>query len=260
MNSKQIVELTTKAVEELASALEAGRSEALTQYLAAISRFHKYSLHNVMLIVLQKPDASHVAGFHTWRKLGRYVRKGEKGINIFAPILRRKRIAESKAQEELEEIVHGYRACSVRCEPDGGQTIARNRKSAGRRPPLWREADRLHAFARHQARIFPSNRASTGRFGRRQDYSATGLRFSGTCGGTRSRTSSRAPPPPTASGGDLEGSPRDRGRGARRLPGPRPLNWDRLHRLHPVIAETRTSCSKASITSAWQQRGFSKEF
>jgi hypothetical protein len=44
MNSQQIAELTTKAIEELVSALEAGHSEALTQYLAAISRFHKYSL------------------------------------------------------------------------------------------------------------------------------------------------------------------------------------------------------------------------
>lgn len=113
MNSQQIAELTAKAVEELARALEAGHSEALTQYLAAISRFHKYSLHNVMLIVLQKPYATHVAGFHTWHKLGRHVRKGEKGINIFAPILRRKKEPESGTQQNLEEMVLGYRPCTV---------------------------------------------------------------------------------------------------------------------------------------------------
>src|SRR5437879_9554157 len=113
MNSQQIAELTTRAVEELASALEAGHSEALTQYLAAISRFHKYSLHNVMLIVLQRPDATHVAGFHRWHKLGRHVRKGEKGINIFAPMLRRRSEPESGTQESLEEIVLGYRPCTV---------------------------------------------------------------------------------------------------------------------------------------------------
>ena len=50
MNSQQIAELTTNAITELASELEAGHSEALTRYLAAISRFHKYSRHNVMLI------------------------------------------------------------------------------------------------------------------------------------------------------------------------------------------------------------------
>jgi hypothetical protein len=113
MNSQQIAELTTKAIKDLASALEAGHSEALAQYLAAIGSFHKYSLQNVMLIVLQKPDATHVAGFHTWHKLGRHVRKGEKGINIFAPILRRKREPETGTQESLEELVLGYRPCTV---------------------------------------------------------------------------------------------------------------------------------------------------
>jgi hypothetical protein len=54
MNSQQIAELTTKAIEELSTAMAAGKSETLTAYLAAIGRFHKYSLHNVMLIVLQK--------------------------------------------------------------------------------------------------------------------------------------------------------------------------------------------------------------
>jgi hypothetical protein len=94
-NSHEIAERTTKAIEELSEALAAGKSETLTQYLAAIGRFHKYSLHNVMLIVLQKPEAAHVAGFHTWHKLGRHVRKGEKGITIFAPMLRRKRTPEN---------------------------------------------------------------------------------------------------------------------------------------------------------------------
>jgi N-terminal domain of anti-restriction factor ArdC len=108
MNSQQIAELTTKAVDELAGALEAGHSEALTQYLTAIGRFHKYSLHNVMLIVLQKPAATHVAGFHTWHKLGRHVRKGEKGITIFAPMVRRKREPESETPESSEKTVVGY--------------------------------------------------------------------------------------------------------------------------------------------------------
>ena len=129
MNSKQISELTTNAVEELASALEAGHSEALTQYLAAISRFHKYSLHNVMLIVLQRPDATHVAGFHMWRKFGRHVRRGEKGINIFAPILRRKRDSENGTQENLEEAILSYRPCTIF---DVSQTEGKPLPSIGR--------------------------------------------------------------------------------------------------------------------------------
>ena len=129
MNSQQIAELTTNAVEELASALEAGHSEALTRYLAAISRFHKYSLHNVMLIVLQKPDATHVAGFHMWRKFGRHVRRGEKGINIFAPILRRKKDSENGRQEDPEETILGYRPCTVF---DVSQTEGKPLPSIGR--------------------------------------------------------------------------------------------------------------------------------
>ena len=65
MKSEQIKEITEKATEQLVAALEAGQSEALARYLRAIGRFHRYSLNNVLLIALQKPNASHVAGFHT---------------------------------------------------------------------------------------------------------------------------------------------------------------------------------------------------
>ena len=66
-----------------------------------------------MLIVLQKPDAAHVAGFHTWHKLGRHVRKGEKGITIFAPILQRQKEAENGTAETSEELLLGYRTYAV---------------------------------------------------------------------------------------------------------------------------------------------------
>lgn len=76
-----------QSVEGLAEALDAGRSEGLQAFLAAMARFHSYSFQNVMLIVSQRPDATRVAGFHTWRSLRRAVRKGEKGIAIFAPMM-----------------------------------------------------------------------------------------------------------------------------------------------------------------------------
>jgi hypothetical protein len=113
MNSQQIAELTTKAIGELAATLEAGHSETLAKYLAAMGRFHKYSLHNCMLIVLQKPDATHVAGFHNWHKLGRQVCKGEKAISILAPILRRKKKLENGTPENAEEVLLGYHTCAV---------------------------------------------------------------------------------------------------------------------------------------------------
>jgi antirestriction protein ArdC len=113
MNSENIKKITNQAIEQLITALNEGRSETLTQYLAAIGRFHRYSLRNVMLIASQKPAATHVAGFHTWHKLGRFVKKGEKGILILAPIVRRKN--ESKGQNETDEssMAVGFRAAYV---------------------------------------------------------------------------------------------------------------------------------------------------
>jgi antirestriction protein ArdC len=113
MKSEQIKQITNKAVEQLIAALNEGRSETLTQYLAAIGRFHRYSLRNVMLIASQKPTATHVAGFHTWHKLGRFVKKGEKGILILAPIIRRKN--ETADQSEIDEssTAVGFRAAYV---------------------------------------------------------------------------------------------------------------------------------------------------
>jgi hypothetical protein len=101
MNSENIKKITNQAIEQLITALNAGRSETLTQYLAAIGRFHRYSLRNVMLIASQKPTASHVAGFHAWHKLGRFVKKGEKGIVILAPIVRRKNECAKQGEGRL---------------------------------------------------------------------------------------------------------------------------------------------------------------
>jgi antirestriction protein ArdC len=61
-------------------------SQKWKEYLRVQSRFHKYSAGNVMLIMAQRPDASRVAGYNHWKELGRYVKKGERGIAIFAPV------------------------------------------------------------------------------------------------------------------------------------------------------------------------------
>jgi antirestriction protein ArdC len=52
-----------------------------------MGRFHRYSWGNTLLIATQRPDATHVAGFHAWHQLGRSVKKGEKGIMILAPMM-----------------------------------------------------------------------------------------------------------------------------------------------------------------------------
>jgi antirestriction protein ArdC len=82
--ARQIAE---EALGKLATELQQGRSEALKSYLAAMGRFRRYSWGNVLLISSQRPNATHVAGFHAWHQLGRSVKKGEKGIMILAPMV-----------------------------------------------------------------------------------------------------------------------------------------------------------------------------
>jgi len=113
MKVEQAKQIAGKVIEQLSQALEAGHSEKLREHLAAMARFHRYSLHNIMLIASQRPAASHVAGFHAWRKLGRFVKKGEKGMLILAPIIRKK--AENNGDTETDEssTAVGFRAAYV---------------------------------------------------------------------------------------------------------------------------------------------------
>ena len=112
MKVEEVKQITNKALEELTASLESGRSEALRAYLKTMALFSKYSLNNLFLIVRQRPDARRVAGYQTWRKLGRYVRKGEKGIAIIAPLVRRKSDEESKRTDE-ERIIAGFKVAHI---------------------------------------------------------------------------------------------------------------------------------------------------
>ena len=77
---KEITDRLEKGIEELFD------SEKYKEYLQVMSRFHNYSLRNTILIAMQKPDASLIAGFSAWKNnFGRNVMKGEKGIKIIAP-------------------------------------------------------------------------------------------------------------------------------------------------------------------------------
>jgi antirestriction protein ArdC len=69
-------------------------------WLDVQSRFHRYSFGNTLLIALQRPDATQVAGFHAWLRLSRHVRKGEKGIAIIAPVVRRTRVKDEATGDE----------------------------------------------------------------------------------------------------------------------------------------------------------------
>src|SRR5712691_6834205 len=76
----------SEARERLAEAVEKlADSDTFAAWLRARAAFHDYSFQNLCLIVSQRPDASRVAGYKTWQKLGRQVKRGEKGIRILAP-------------------------------------------------------------------------------------------------------------------------------------------------------------------------------
>jgi hypothetical protein len=83
-----------------------------------MARFHNYSFGNIMLIARQKPQATHVAGIRTWNSLGRFVKRGEKGILILAPMISRKKTngaAEptADAKEATAAQLYGFRAVYV---------------------------------------------------------------------------------------------------------------------------------------------------
>lgn len=91
MNTDRAKQLTDEAITRLTEQLDRGKSEALTAFLKTMARFHRYSFWNSLLIAWQKPDATRVAGFHTWLSLGRHVMRGEKGIAILAPMAYRRK-------------------------------------------------------------------------------------------------------------------------------------------------------------------------
>lgn len=107
MNIKDANKIAEDSLVKLEEALQQGKSEALTQYLKVISKLHKYSLRNLFLIFAQKPDATHVAGFQTWKSLGRFVKAGEKGITVIVPLSckSKSREGEAKSNEDDETVI-----------------------------------------------------------------------------------------------------------------------------------------------------------
>jgi antirestriction protein ArdC len=90
--------------ERLLSAVgDLAASPAWRTMLAVAARFHTYSPNNVLLIASQRPDATRVAGYRAWTQLGRQVRKGEHGIAILAPVLRRPELASDASLPERDD-------------------------------------------------------------------------------------------------------------------------------------------------------------
>ena len=94
-NAQQVREITDKLEQGIKELFE---SEKFKEYLTTMSKFYNYSFNNTLLIAMQKPDATLIAGYTSWqRNFDRHVMKGEKGIKILAP-------APYQAQEEREKI------------------------------------------------------------------------------------------------------------------------------------------------------------
>ena len=124
--SRNTQELVKASIDALVKALEAGHSDALSAYLTAMSQFHNYSFQNILLIASQRPSATRVAGIRAWNELGRRVKRGEKGIMIFAPMIGYKRNAGEAVETQSDAKINkpearlvGFRAVYVF---DVGQT------------------------------------------------------------------------------------------------------------------------------------------
>ena len=103
-----MAEKSRERLKEITDSIEQGiqslfQSDRYAQYLRTMSRFHRYSVNNTMLIYMQKPDATLVAGFNKWRdQFSRNVMRGEKGIKIIAPTPFKKRIEEEKLDPDTK--------------------------------------------------------------------------------------------------------------------------------------------------------------
>ena len=111
---RELRERIGESLDVLARAVDDVRaSDTFRAFLDVQARFHRYSWHNTMLIATQCPDATQVAGFQAWKKLGRHVRKGEHGIAIFAPCpFKRTETDDDGSEQETEgiyfKIVHVF--------------------------------------------------------------------------------------------------------------------------------------------------------
>ena len=123
MTKKEVVlQCVDNALGDLEQALARGHSDALKGYLKFLSGFHNYSFRNMMLIFMQNPEASMVAGFKAWQGMGRQVRNGEKGLRILAPMVRNRKTEESEtsthqkqevSDDQQSRVVTGFRLASV---------------------------------------------------------------------------------------------------------------------------------------------------
>jgi len=103
MNIEKVKELTDKLEEGL---LNLKKSDDFKKYLTCMSKFHSYSYNNTLLIMMQKPQATYVAGFNSWKNnFNRNVKKGEKGIRILAPATIKKMVETKRYDNNGKQFI-----------------------------------------------------------------------------------------------------------------------------------------------------------
>ena len=106
-------EASEARLKALTDKLETGvshifESDQYTEYLTTMSKFHHYSFRNILLIFMQRPDATCVAGYNDWKnKFGRHVKAHEHGIQILAPSTHRRWVQQEKRDPETNQPVYG---------------------------------------------------------------------------------------------------------------------------------------------------------
>ena len=122
MNKNQ--EKIKAALDRIESSLAAiNTNEDWLQYLCFQSKFYNYSFSNAMLIFSQNPEASYVKGYKAWNQLGRYVKKGSKGLAILAPCFKKTEVfkepenkseyQDAEGEKETRRVVSGFRVTYV---------------------------------------------------------------------------------------------------------------------------------------------------
>jgi hypothetical protein len=147
-----------RKVREAVEMLDAGvgrilDGEEFKRYLAFAARFHRHSANNCLLVMLQKLDATRVAGYRRWRELGRQVRRGEEGIRIFAPIFR---TVEDEEGGEKARILCSFKVVKVfdvsQTDPVPGHHLSPRSRGPKRFPALPRPHVRSRGRWRGSAR------------------------------------------------------------------------------------------------------------
>ena len=253
MKLEEVNTRTKEAVDFLVAALESGHSEVLTAYLGAMAKFRTYSFGNIMLIARQKPDATNVAGLRTWNSLGRFVKRGEKGIFILAPMVGRRSTKDVATDERSEDAttegqrtLYGFRAVYVF---DVSQTEGKelptltevNGDVSGYRERLFKFVESQSVEISFSERIAPAKGLSYGGKITLLSGMQPAEEFS-TLVHDRSRNVASGRPPHT----DHQASPRNRGRsrGLCSLPIGRTTKRDCIPGLHPALARRRQSPSR----------------